>query len=93
MLDFRPHLVFLCCALLSACQLASAGGTPPVTVECSQLLGTQRDLNACAHQDFERASAANLETYQTLMQGMSEPHRRLLQQAQTAWNSVPRNSL
>ncbi|WP_291013537.1 lysozyme inhibitor LprI family protein [Hydrogenophaga sp.] len=49
------------------------------------MTGTQVDLNACVHQDFERATAANLEAYQTLLQGVSDPQRRLLRKAQTAW--------
>lgn len=65
--------------------LATATGTKTEAVDCSQVPGTQSALNACAHQDFENATAAYSAAYKTLSQSVGNKQRQLLRQVQTEW--------
>ena len=65
--------------------LATATGPKPEPVDCSKTPGTQSDLNACAFQDFEQATAAYSSTYKTLSQSVGNKQRQLLRQVQTEW--------
>lgn len=64
--------------------LATAPAKPAPTVAC-QPDGNQAQLNACAAQDFEAATADYAKTYRTLSQSVGNQRRQLLRQAQTEW--------
>ncbi len=46
---------------------------------------TQLQINACAQQDFEAASAAYSASYRQLSQSVGNKQRQLLRQVQTEW--------
>lgn len=73
--------------LAGHCALALATATGPKAddVDCSKVPGTQSALNACAFQDFEKATAAYSATYKTLSQSVGNKQRQLLRQVQTGW--------
>jgi uncharacterized protein YecT (DUF1311 family) len=79
------HLIALGLAAHAALALATATGTPAPAVDCRQVPTTQSQLNACAFQDFEAATAAYAAIYKTLSQSVGNKPRQLLRQAQTEW--------
>lgn len=83
--SFRPLFTALCCSLLGMGALANSSSRSPAADDCSQVPGTQADLDACALQDFNRATEAHNKAYQALLQSVSDKQSRLLQQTQTAW--------
>jgi uncharacterized protein YecT (DUF1311 family) len=79
------HLVALGLASHCALALSTATGPKPTPVDCSKTPGTQSELNACAFQDFEAATAAYSAAYKTLSQSVGNQQRKLLRQVQTEW--------
>ena len=79
------QLIALGLASHCALALATAAGPKPESVDCSTTPGTQSELNACASQDFEQATAAYSLAYKTLSQSVGNKQRQLLRQVQTEW--------
>lgn len=67
-----------------ALALATAPGKAAPAVACNPA-GNQAQLNACAAQDFEAATAEYAKAYRTLSQSVGNQRRQLLRQAQTEW--------
>ena len=73
---------------LAACfsvALACAQTPASAASDCWAGAATQAQLNACARQDFEAASAAYSASYRQLSQSVGNPQRQLLRQVQTEW--------
>lgn len=70
----------------SSCLAVATAQTPAnEVVDCSAAATTQMQLNACAQQDFEAASAAYSASYRQLSQSVGNKQRQLLRQVQTEW--------
>jgi len=65
--------------------MAAAESPANNAVDCSADVTTQMQLNACAQQDFEAASAAYSASYRQLSQSVGNKQRQLLRQVQTEW--------
>lgn len=78
-------LLILSLAGHAAIALATTTGIPVTAMDCKQVPTTQSQLNACAFQDFESATAAYSATYKTLSQSVGNQQRKLLRQVQTEW--------
>lgn len=83
--DLKQGCTALWLSTLCAGALATAAGAPTAAVDCAKVPGTQMELNACAFQDFEAATAACSAAYRTLSQSVGNPQRKLLRQVQTEW--------
>lgn len=73
---------------LAACfsiALSTAQTPANEVVDCAAEATTQMQLNACAQQDFEAASAAYSASYRQLSQSVGNKQRQLLRQVQTEW--------
>lgn len=73
---------------LAACfsvALACAQTPASEAADCWAEATTQAQLNACAQQDFEAASAAYSASYRQLSQSVGNKQRQLLRQVQTEW--------
>jgi len=79
------HLIALGLASHCALALSTATGPKAAPVDCSKTPGTQSELNACAFQDFEQATATYSAAYKTLSQSVGNKQRQLLRQVQTEW--------
>ncbi len=77
-------LITLAFASHAALALATASGKATPAVACKSD-GNQAQLNACAAQDFEAATAEYAKAYRTLSQSVGNQRRQLLRQAQTEW--------
>lgn len=82
------HILKPLIALAFVSHTALAPAAAPVkaapAVECNRA-GNQAQLNACAAQDFEAATADYAKAYRTLSQSVGNQRRQLLRQAQTEW--------
>ncbi len=74
-----------CLGACSSLALATAQTPASEAVDCSAELTTQMQLNACAQQDFEAASAAYSASYRQLSQSVGNKQRQLLREVQTEW--------
>ena len=77
-------LIALAFASHAALALATATSKATPAVACKPD-GNQAQLNACAAQDFEAATAEYAKAYRTLSQSVGNQRRQLLRQAQTDW--------
>ena len=76
---------FMVAALFSAAVLA---GEPPTSLRadaCMDRAQTQSQLNACAQEAFETATAEYSAAYRQLSQSVGNAQRKLLRQVQTEW--------
>lgn len=80
-----PRTWVLGLAASSGLALATAQTPANEVVDCAAEATTQMQLNACAQQDFEAASAAYSASYRQLSQSVGNKQRQLLRQVQTEW--------
>jgi uncharacterized protein YecT (DUF1311 family) len=78
----RPLLMF---GALAAASMAMAQMPASKAEDCESTATTQPQLNACAQQAFEAASAAYSASYRQLSQSVGNKQRQLLRQVQTEW--------
>jgi len=81
----RQGFVVLVFAAHTGLALATSPTPGPEPVDCMEKAETQDQINACAQQDFEAATAAYSASYRQLSQSVGNKQRQLLRQVQIEW--------